>query len=238
MKRETCTRNNATVCCRISSCRSFKPPCNKAAASESPRRTAEYVEGLSDARTQLWGGFKLLLSAEVVKWQTRTFEGRVAQAVRVQVPPSAPTEPVIRFSPLQHSLIAPHAEKTLRGPHGSSASRPSASDGPETHLHLDFVRPSIGHWHPSKRLCRTNRVGRAPCGSCNPIRTRHRYCRCGSQPFPVDLHVASIGTCSRARTIPALLTLSKGSRVLDFAVFSHTQPSRVVIACCKESHHE
>ena len=28
--------------------------------------------------------------AEVVKWQTRTFEGRVAQAVRVQVPPSAP----------------------------------------------------------------------------------------------------------------------------------------------------
>jgi hypothetical protein len=35
-------------------------------------------------------GFKLLPSAEVVKWQTRTFEGRVAQAVRVQVPPSAP----------------------------------------------------------------------------------------------------------------------------------------------------
>ena len=28
--------------------------------------------------------------AEVVEWQTRTFEGRVAQAVRVQVPPSAP----------------------------------------------------------------------------------------------------------------------------------------------------
>src|SRR4026209_3029505 len=30
--------------------------------------------------------------AEVVKWQTRTFEGRVAQAVRVQVPPSAPND--------------------------------------------------------------------------------------------------------------------------------------------------
>ncbi len=30
--------------------------------------------------------------AEVVKWQTRTFEGRVAQAVRVQVPPSAPSQ--------------------------------------------------------------------------------------------------------------------------------------------------
>ena len=35
--------------------------------------------------------FNILLSAEVVEWQTRTFEGRVAQAVRVQVPPSAPT---------------------------------------------------------------------------------------------------------------------------------------------------
>ncbi len=34
--------------------------------------------------------FNILLSAEVVEWQTRTFEGRVAQAVRVQVPPSAP----------------------------------------------------------------------------------------------------------------------------------------------------
>jgi hypothetical protein len=32
-----------------------------------------------------------LLSAEVVEWQTRTFEGRVAKAVRVQVPPSAPS---------------------------------------------------------------------------------------------------------------------------------------------------
>ena len=42
-------------------------------------------------RERSCGGFsKLLPSAEVVKWQTRTFEGRVAQAVRVQVPPSAP----------------------------------------------------------------------------------------------------------------------------------------------------
>ncbi|CAE6708060.1 hypothetical protein NSPZN2_11076 [Nitrospira defluvii] len=32
--------------------------------------------------------------AEVVEWQTRTFEGRVAQAVRVQVPPSAPNPTV------------------------------------------------------------------------------------------------------------------------------------------------
>jgi hypothetical protein len=30
-----------------------KQACNKAAASESLRRTSEYVEGLSDARTQV-----------------------------------------------------------------------------------------------------------------------------------------------------------------------------------------
>lgn len=54
------------------------------------RRTSEYVEGLSDARTQ-GRLFLHLLSAEVVEWQTRTFEGRVAKAVRVQVPPSAPS---------------------------------------------------------------------------------------------------------------------------------------------------
>jgi hypothetical protein len=37
------------------------------------------------------------LSAEVVEWQTRTFEGRVAQAVRVQVPPSAPMTSKLRY---------------------------------------------------------------------------------------------------------------------------------------------
>ena len=31
----------------------------------------------------------------MVEWQTRTFEGRVAQAVRVQVPPSAPMSSLI-----------------------------------------------------------------------------------------------------------------------------------------------
>lgn len=36
--------------------------------------------------------------AEVVEWQTRTFEGRVAQAVRVQVPPSAPNSAVLLSS--------------------------------------------------------------------------------------------------------------------------------------------
>lgn len=49
-----------------------------------------YVESPNDVRTKLEGFFSILPVAEVVKWQTRTFEGRVAQAVRVQVPPSAP----------------------------------------------------------------------------------------------------------------------------------------------------
>lgn len=48
-----------------------------------------YVEDLSVARTQPLV-FSTSRKAEVVEWQTRTFEGRVAQAVRVQVPPSAP----------------------------------------------------------------------------------------------------------------------------------------------------
>lgn len=56
------------------------------------RRTFKYGEGLSDARTQRQASFQILLSAEVVEWQTRTFEGRVAKAVRVQVPPSAPSK--------------------------------------------------------------------------------------------------------------------------------------------------
>ncbi len=32
----------------------------------------------------------LPVRAEVVEWQTRTFEGRVGKPMRVQVPPSAP----------------------------------------------------------------------------------------------------------------------------------------------------
>ena len=44
--------------------------------------------------------FNILLSAEVVEWQTRTFEGRVAKAVRVQVPPSAPSYIIDAVSPL------------------------------------------------------------------------------------------------------------------------------------------
>ena len=68
-----------------------KQACDKAAANESLRCASEYVEGLSEARAQRQASFQILLSAEVVEWQTRTFEGRVAKAVRVQVPPSAPS---------------------------------------------------------------------------------------------------------------------------------------------------
>ncbi len=55
-------------------------------------------------------GGKLLLSAEVVKWQTRTFEGRVAQAVRVQVPPSAP-----KYSCSQHIVRSSRFDKLTAG---------------------------------------------------------------------------------------------------------------------------
>ena len=58
--------------------------------SEACRRW--YVELPSDAGTTRAARFNIPLGAEVVEWQTRTFEGRVAQAVRVQVPPSAPNQ--------------------------------------------------------------------------------------------------------------------------------------------------
>ena len=76
------------------------------------------------------------LYAEVVKWQTRTFEGRVAQAVRVQVPPSAPNSPIAYSDPkivgarimaqelsfFAHSVHSHRFPLTIRG----------------THLDLDF----------------------------------------------------------------------------------------------------
>src|SRR2546429_4485770 len=37
------------------------------------------------------GHYIIACGAEVVEWQTRTFEGRVGKPVRVQIPPSAPT---------------------------------------------------------------------------------------------------------------------------------------------------
>jgi hypothetical protein len=43
----------------------------------------------------------LVHRAEVVEWQTRTFEGRVGKPMRVQVPPSAP----ITLPNYQSSLI-------------------------------------------------------------------------------------------------------------------------------------
>ncbi len=64
--------------------------CEKAGVSEIRWRAFRTVTVLSLPRTGWQAWVHILLSAEVVEWQTRTFEGRVAQAVRVQVPPSAP----------------------------------------------------------------------------------------------------------------------------------------------------
>ena len=77
--------------------------------------------------------FDILLSAEVVEWQTRTFEGRVAQAVRVQVPPSAP-----RFFS------------------GALASRPNKKSNPSRALPSGFcslVTPTQSVAHPEGTQC-------------------------------------------------------------------------------------
>jgi hypothetical protein len=55
---------------------------------------------------------RMISYAEVVKWQTRTFEGRVAQAVRVQVPPSAPNS-AYSYSEPQGDRLAYYGARTL-----------------------------------------------------------------------------------------------------------------------------
>ena len=47
---------------------------------------AGYTEKLAPAQ----GSVMLSIYARVVKWQTRTFEGRMPQGMGVQVPPRAP----------------------------------------------------------------------------------------------------------------------------------------------------
>ena len=66
----------------------------------------KYESGINDEKRS-YSEVDLLPSAEVVKWQTRTFEGRVAQAVRVQVPPSAPitSSYIFSFPPLLDRLV-------------------------------------------------------------------------------------------------------------------------------------
>ena len=66
-------------------------PARPQGAQTAKRTLCPYVEGDARLRTQLEDIFSDR-HAEVVEWQTRTFEGRVAQAVRVQVPPSAPID--------------------------------------------------------------------------------------------------------------------------------------------------
>ena len=45
----------------------------------------------------------IVFDAEVVEWQTRTFEGRVGKPVRVQIPPSAPI-----LTPLSQDFAISH----------------------------------------------------------------------------------------------------------------------------------
>src|SRR6266581_1091867 len=50
------------------------------------------------------GHYIIAFGAEVVEWQTRTFEGRVGKPVRVQIPPSAPTPFTGTFIVIRYSL--------------------------------------------------------------------------------------------------------------------------------------
>ena len=66
----------------------------------------------------LRSSFKFAHAARVVKWQTRTFEGRMPKGMRVQVPPRAPNRGcAVERSTLnvshQHDGSAPAAPKKL-----------------------------------------------------------------------------------------------------------------------------
>lgn len=52
--------NNQVDAEQMDNFRMLKKAVNKAAASEMPRRTSQYVEALSDARTQLTAFFSIL----------------------------------------------------------------------------------------------------------------------------------------------------------------------------------
>jgi len=53
-------RNNQVDAEQMDNIRMLKKAVSKAAASEMPRRTSQYVEALSDARTQLTDFFSIL----------------------------------------------------------------------------------------------------------------------------------------------------------------------------------
>ena len=76
--------------------------------------------------------------AEVVKWQTRTFEGRVAQAVRVQVPPSAPNSRCVYSDPSEVGLHIYSAGALPPSPLYASHAHRSSVPARHTHLDLDF----------------------------------------------------------------------------------------------------
>ncbi len=97
------------------------------------------TNALSAERTQWQDRFNRLQGAEVVEWQTRTFEGRVAQAVRVQVPPSAPNLPISRCqAAVRRFLMIADVSQSLQVPLGRSS------------LLLDFLLASVAHYRPSR----------------------------------------------------------------------------------------
>ncbi len=112
----------------VSSFRFQVPPRN----FSNPRRKTRNMKPETQAACNCLNEIRFADSvAEVVKWQTRTFEGRVAQAVRVQVPPSAPT---------QVSSFLPHCGA---GPHVMARNPPSSASSVSLILAL-FCEPPVG----------------------------------------------------------------------------------------------
>lgn len=80
--------------------------------------------------------------AEVVEWQTRTFEGRVAQAVRVQVPPSAPTS---AHADGHSTHCNVRWDRNVRAP---PAELPCSSTHKASDLSGGSPQIPSGYWHP------------------------------------------------------------------------------------------
>ena len=119
-----------------------------------------------------------------MEWQTRTFEGRVAQAVRVQVPPSAPNSTVVRRTggpsvtpadtarSFQYYLTAPlpsdrmHPDRSLRRPAccaATSQDRRLCDDSSATDKRPYSTRAQL-HFQLSIISNRLLRLGAMMCG--------------------------------------------------------------------------
>ncbi len=110
------------------------------------------------ALTRTTRGFIIcLLRAEVVKWQTRTFEGRVGKPMRVQVPPSAPKHPTQFFQYPSNVRL-----EILEAPIFVAAFRWNADSSAPTMM----CRSGYSRWSPKSALSVAEaRGGRPPSGS-------------------------------------------------------------------------